>query len=96
MESCFYILGVWGDLDRDYSRTFESFYNSIVSSSVVRPSNKHFIDAMRKFYRGMAHLPYYCACKGYLESFPVVCSIANQEKVEGLRRIWTGDMKYML
>lgn len=95
MESCFYILGVWGTLDRDYSRSFESFYNSVVSTSAHRASNKHFLEIMRQFYSRMKQLPYYRMNKEYLESFPAIHKLMSAEKIGGLRRLWVGEQKFM-
>jgi hypothetical protein len=95
MESCFYILGIWGTLDRDYSRSFESFSNSVACPSAQRTSNKHFLETMRQFFSRMSHLPYYQMHREYLESFPVLHRLMSAEKNAGLRRLWVGDQKYM-
>jgi hypothetical protein len=94
-ETCFYILGIFGSIDREYTRSDESFYNSIVSSSLQRKSNKMNLEDMRRFAGRMEALPFYQRNKGYLESFSVIYSLMSEEKVEGLRRIWVGDAKYM-
>lgn len=95
MESCFYILGVWGSLDQNYSRSFESFYNSVVCPSAQRTSNKHFLETIRQFYSKMGQLPYYRMNREYLESFPVIHKLMSADKIAGLRRLWVGDQKYM-
>lgn len=49
LETCFYILGFFGNLDKDYNRSYECFYNSIMANNPQQISNKIYIEIMRNF-----------------------------------------------
>jgi hypothetical protein len=77
-ESCFYVLGFFGRLDREYSRSFESFYNSVVASDARGKSNKMYLADIRRFAARMAALPAVRRQKGYLDSFPLLLGSASE------------------
>lgn len=90
MESCFYLLGIFGNIDKEYNCTFDSFYHSVVSVETKRKPNKLYLQQMRSFAARFAGKAFYRRHREYLESFSLIFSRMSQERREGLRRIWVG------
>jgi hypothetical protein len=96
LETCFYILGFFGSVDKEYNRSYESFYNSVVSPNLKKQSNKMYLEEMRSFVNKMKNLTFYRKYKEYLESFSLIFRQMSEEKVEGIKKIWVGEIKYVL
>ena len=94
LETCFYILGFFGTIENSSNECYEQFYNS-VSTNHSKKSNKSHLLQMKRFVDKMKALPYYQKNKKYLESFSLIFNKMNEEKINGIKKIWGGGSKYI-